>query len=448
MQKPENLLFSNRDLSDLFIPILIEQTLALGVGLADSIMVAQVSEAAVSGVSLVDFIMALLINIFGALAGGGAVVVGQYYGMKNLQAGSHAGRQMTQFSFFFSLLIMAGIFLLREPILNVMFGSVPQDVRQAAGIYFNIVVPSIPFIALYNCGAAMFRTMGNAKLPMIVMTSMNVLNIAGNAMLVFLFKMGVAGIAWPTLVSRLGAAVIILALARRPGLELQLRGWIADRFDWPMVRRILNIGAPSAFESGMFSFGRLLVLTIVARFGTAAIAANSVAGSIGVFQTLPGLAITLGHSVIISRCIGAEREDQARWYTSRLLRFTHMVFILSNIAVCAAMPLLMKIYGLSPEAERLVWIIVLSHGITQIFIWPEGWLLPVAFRAAGDARFPMVVAIADMIFIRIISAWFLAVTFDMGMLGTWYAMYLDWVVRLVFFVPHYLSGVWLKYRAI
>jgi putative MATE family efflux protein len=448
MEKPENLLFSNRDLYNLFIPILIEQTLALGVGLADSMMVAQVSEAAVSGVSLVDFIMALLINIFGALASGGAVVVGQYYGMKSTDTADQAGRQMTQFSFFFSLFIMAAIFLLREPILNVLFGSVPPEVRSAAGIYFNIVVPSIPFIALYNCGAAMFRTMGNSKLPMAVMTSMNVLNIAGNAVLVFVFRMGVAGIAIPTFASRFGAAVIILALARRPGLELHLRGWLTDRFCWPMVRRILNIGAPFAFESGMFSFGRLLVLTIVARFGTAAIAANSVAGSIGVFQTLPGLAVNLGHSVIVSRCIGAGREDQAQWYTSRLLRFTHLIFLLSNITVGAAMPLLMRIYSLSPEAVRLVWIIVLSHGIIQIFIWPEGWLLPVAFRAAGDARFPMIVAIADMVFIRIISAWFLAVTFGMGMLGTWYAMYLDWLVRLVIFVPHYRSGVWLKYRAI
>lgn len=448
MNRPENLFYSNKDLRDLFIPLLIEQALAFGVGLADSMMVAQVGENAVSGVSLVDFVMALLISVFAALAGGGGVVVGQYLGMKAVDRANHSAAQMTKFSFFFSLAVMAAVYALREFILGRLFGSITPEVRAAADVYFFIVVASIPFLALYNCGAAVFRTMGNSRLPMRVMLLMNLLNVAGNALLVFVFRMGVAGIAIPTLISRFGAAAVVLFLARKKALPLHLRGWLFAPADFAMMKKILHIGAPFGFENGMFFLGRLIVLTIVSRFGTAAIAANSVAGTIGTFQSLPGMAINLGLSVVIARCIGANDEAQARWYAVRILRLLHGMFVISCTAVIAAMPPLMRIYNLSPEATRMAWIIVVTHGVFQVFMWPEGFSLPAIFRGAGDARYPMIVAITVMIFARIIAAYILSVTFGLGMLGTWYAMYIDWVFRVLFFVPRYRRGTWLKFRAV
>ncbi len=448
MEQPKNLLYSNKDLRDLMYPLLVEQTLAFGLGLADSMMVAQVGEAAVSGVSLVDFVMALLIGVFAALAGGGAVIVGQYFGHKEPDRANDSAAQMTKFAFWFSVAIMVAIYALREAILGGLFGAISQDVRAAADTYFTIVVASIPFIALYNCGAAVFRTMGNSRLPMQIVLMMNLMNVAGNALLVFGFHMGVAGIAIPTLISRAGAAAVVMVLAHKKTLTLYIRNWLLVKTDFPMLKKILRVAAPFGFENGMFQFGRLLVLTIVSRFGTAAIAANSVGSSIGFMQTLPGMAINIGFAVVIARCIGANDEEQARWYARKIMKLIHCAFCISCFSVIAAMPLLMKIYNLSPEAEHMVWVIVVSHGVLQLMMWPEAFSLPVAFRGAGDARYPMVVAIATMIGARIMTAYIFAVPLGMGMLGTWYAVYVDWVVRIIFYLPRYFRGTWLKYRAI
>lgn len=298
-------LFSGSDLFWLFLPLIAEQFLEYLVGLADSVMVSQVGEAAVAGVSLVDFIMQLLISLFAALATGGAVVAGQYLGRKEPEQARSAADQLVRFSGVAAVGVMALVYLAKPLIFRVLFGEIEPDVYANASVYFNIVTASIPFLALYNAGAAVFRTAGNSGLPMKIMLAMNLLNVGGNALLVIGLGMGTEGIAIPTLVSRAGAAVIILAFAVRTEQLLHIQKTMRCRFDGAMIRRILKIGAPFGLENGMFYFGRILALSLVAGFGTAATAANSVGGTIVMFEALPGMAIGLGLTTVISRCVGA-----------------------------------------------------------------------------------------------------------------------------------------------
>lgn len=441
-------LFSNRDLLILFLPLIIEQGLEYLVGLADSLMVAQVSESAVSSVSLVDFVMALLISIFAALATGGSVIAGQYLGAGDKKKAVCASNQLVKLALLLSILIMLLVYCLKPFILKNLFGTITEEVRSAANIYFMIVVPSIPFLALYNSGASIFRTMGNSKLPMKIMLAMNILNVIGNALGVFVFRMGVMGIALPTLISRIGAAVIVLVAARNENLELRLSGWLKAPFDKNIIRRILGIGAPFAFENGMFYLGRLIVLSVVAHFGTAAIAANSVGGTLVMFEVLPGMAINFGLSVIISRCVGANDFEQARYYAKKVGVIIHGGFIISSAIVLLLMPLLMRVYGLSSEATGLVWSIVLSHAILMILIWPLSYMLPVVFRGAGDARFPLVVSMTTMLIFRISFSYVFAFALGMGLFGTWIAMYLDWAAKAVIYGRHYWGGKWMNHKAI
>ena len=444
----KNKFFSNNDLYLLFVPLIIEQGLEYIVGLADSIMVAKVGEAAVSGVSFVDSVMALFISIFSALSAGGAVVVGQYLGSKNHKKAISSVNQFTKFTMYFSLATMLLIYLLKSLILNSLFGQISLEVKEAADIYFKIVTLSIPFLAIYNCGAAVFRTIGNSKLPMKIMLYMNILNIVGNAILIFVFKMGVAGVAIPTLISRVGAAAIILIFARNKENELYIVGFFKERFDFEMIKRILSIGLPFGVENGMFYFGRLIVLSVVSLFGTASIAANAVGGTINMFEVLPGVAINLGLAVIISKCVGAGDFAQAKYYKKKVEWIIRITFVLSTIIVIGLMPLLMKIYNLSEEATKLVWIIVVSHGVMMILIWTSGYMLPVVFRSAGDAKFPMLISTFSMIVFRIIFAYVFSLYFGMGMIGTWVVMYVDWLVKTIIYEIRYRKGTWMKYRIV
>ncbi|MDH6456865.1 putative MATE family efflux protein [Fusobacterium sp. PH5-7] len=443
----EKYLFKNRDLVKLFIPLIIEQFLEYLVGLIDSIMVAHVGEAAVSGVSLVDFVMQLLISIFAALATGGAVIAGQYLGKKQQDDANETANQLIWFTGIISVVVMLGIYIFKSLILHGLFGQISEDVYRNANIYLLIVAASIPFLAVYSSGAAAFRTMGNSKLPMKVMMAMNMLNLTGNAVLVYGFKMGTAGVAIPTLVSRIGAAVIILAILLEKTYPLHLKKTFQYRLNKNIVKQILGIGIPYGLENGMFYLGRLVILSLISTFGTAAIAANSVSGTIVMFEVLPGMAIGLGLTVIISRCVGMGDFEQARYYTKKIMKIIYETFILTSIGVLALLPTILNIYGLSPEATEWTYKLVWAHAV-MLVIWPLGYTLPVTFRAAGDARFPMLISVASMIFCRIILAFVFSLYFEMGMLGTWAAMFVDWIVKAIIFVWRYLSGRWTKFHAV
>lgn len=443
----EKYLFKNRDLVKLFIPLIIEQFLEYLVGLIDSIMVAHVGEAAVSGVSLVDFVMQLLISIFAALATGGAVIAGQYLGKKQQDDANETANQLIWFTGIISIVVMLGIYIFKSLILHGLFGQISEDVYRNANIYLLIVAASIPFLAVYSSGAAAFRTMGNSKLPMKVMMAMNMLNLTGNAVLVYGFKMGTAGVAIPTLVSRIGAAVIILAILLEKTYPLHLKKTFQYRLNKNIVKQILGIGIPYGLENGMFYLGRLVILSLISTFGTAAIAANSVSGTIVMFEVLPGMAIGLGLTVIISRCVGMGDFEQARYYTKKIMKIIYVTFILTSIGVLALLPTILNIYGLAPEATEWTYKLVWAHAV-MLVIWPLGYTLPVTFRAAGDARFPMLISVASMIFCRIILAFVFSLYFEMGMLGTWAAMFVDWIVKAIIFVWRYLSGRWTKFHAV
>jgi putative MATE family efflux protein len=437
-------LFSNADLLRLFLPLTIEQGLEYTVGIAASMMVAQVGEAAVSGVSLVEFVMALIISIFAALAAGGSVVIGQYLGMKNIKNAKRASNQLVKIVLIVAVVVTILLYLCKPLILTGLFGSISKMVESSASQYFSIVILSVPFLALYNAVAAVFRTTGNAKLPMKVMLIMNVLNIIGNALLVGVFNMGVLGVAIPTLISRVLAALIILYLAMKKDFELRISNPFMEKIDTNMIKKVLSIGAPFGFENGMFHLGRLVVLSIVSMFGTASIAANSVSGNIVMFEVLPGMAINLGLSVIISRCVGAGDFEQAKYYEKKVRKIIHISFLISSVLIIASMPFILKIYNLSEAANKMTWIIVVVHALVMIVIWPSAYMLPIVFRGAADAKFPMIVSIFAMLIFRISFSYLFAVVLKMGMLGTWAAMFVDWLVKAIIFEWYYRKDKWIK----
>ena len=400
-------LFDNKALTALIIPLIVEQLLAVLVGMADSIMVANVGEAAVSGVSLVDNIMVLLINIFAALATGGAVVAGQYLGQKREKDACIAAKQLIWFIFLCSVGITAIVYLGRNFILHSVFGAIDADVMSSANTYLMIVTASIPLIALYNGGAAIFRAMGNSKVSMQVSIVMNVINVAGNAILIYGFHRGTEGVAIPTLVSRMVAAILILGLLCNQTRVLHLEKTLRYHLNGSMVKRILNIGVPNGLENSMFQLGKILVLSLVSTFGTSAIAANAVSNAVALFQILPGMAISLAVTTVISRCVGAGDYEQAKYYTRKLLKITYCCMAVTVALIFAVLPLIMKVYnlsaGTSAESEK----ILLFHGCSAILVWPIAFNLPAVFRASGDVRYSMITSIVSMWIFRIAFSYIL-----------------------------------------
>lgn len=439
-----NRLFSRNDLVRLIIPLIVDQFLQVAVGLSDSIMVARVGEAAVSGVSLVDTVMLLIINIFTALATGGAVIAGQYLGRKDPKTGCEATAQLFNFTFLFSIFIMILGYFGQNVILYHVFGKIEPEVMKDSRTYLLIVLSSIPMIAMYNAGAAIFRAMGNSNVAMKTSLLMNSINVFGNALLIFGFHRGVEGVAIPTVVSRGVACVVILILLNNQKHELHILHPYPFRIKWNVLKKILYIGIPNGLENSMFQLGKIAVLSLVSGLGTASLAANAVGNNIANFAILPGMSFGFALLTVCAQCVGAGDFEQVKYYTKHMMRVEYLCLIASNLIVILALPFILSVYNLSDEAAQYANDIILYHAACVVTIWPLSFTLPNTLRAAADVKVTMVLSIISMWVFRFGFSYLLAIEFHMGIFGVWVAMTIDWLVRGIFFVCRYRSGRWQK----
>lgn len=438
-------MFSNKDLKRLILPLLIEQVLAVLVGMLDIMMVSSVGEAAVSGVSLVDTIGILLINIFSALATGGAVISAQYLGREDHEKANISANQLVLSTTLISLVIMLVALIWREPILSLIFGHVEKDIMDSALTYFLITALSYPFLSIYNACAALYRSMGNSKLSMKISFLMNLINLVGNALCIYGLRMGVAGVAIPTLVSRAVAAIVMLILIRNPRNLIHIDPKLRLGFHPKMIKKILSIGVPNGLENSMFQVGKILVASLIATYGSVSIAANAVSNTVATFQIIPGTTIGLAMITVVGQCIGARNYEQAKEYTKKLLMLSHAGIVILNAVIILLLPPILKLYNLSAETAEMARQIIILHGVVAMVIWPESFTLPNALRSSNDVKFTMFTSILSMWFCRIILSFVLGSYFGLGVLGVWIAMMIDWLVRSIVFIIRYRSERWKKY---
>lgn len=445
-----NLLFSRDALIRLIVPLIIEQLLLMTVGMADTVMVTTAGEATVSGVSLVDNINTLIIQIFSALSTGGAVVVAQYLGRQETHSAKTAAKQLLYAMTGISAVLMILALIFRQHILSLIFGQVEPAVMDSALVYFLLTAAAYPFMGIYNAGAALFRAMGNSKVSMINSFIINVINILVNAILIFGFGMGAAGAGIGTLVSRIAAAVIIMAMLRHPGLTVQVDDIFHFEFNGSMIRRILFIGIPTGMENGMFQAGKLMVLNLITTFGTSAVAANAIANSISGVINVPGSAMGLAIITVIGRCIGAGDTRQAVHYTKLLVGCSYLSMLIMGSALFFSADFLVTLFNLSPEAMAMASQVLKFCAIANMLFWPMAFTLPNSLRAAGDAVFTMVVSLTTMFVCRVALSYVFACSWGLGLglLGVWLAMFCDWIVRAVCFLWRYWRGSWKKIHVI
>ena len=436
-------LFSKKDLRKLIIPLIFEQTLAITVGMADTMMIASAGEAAVSGVSLVDMFNNLIISVLSALATGGAVVTSQFIGAGKRQEACRSARQLIYTVGLITVAVSAFVILLNHQIISLFFGRIEQDVFKNAVIYLIISAFSFPFLAVYNSCAALFRSMGNSRITLKVSMLMNIINVAGNAIGVFALHQGVAGVAVPSLISRVVAAVVLFSLLKNPNNMVYLTRE-RFRFEWDVIKKILYIGIPSGIENGIFQLGRVIVVSIIAGFGTMQIAANGVANSLDSMGCIVGQAMSLAMISVVGRCVGAGDLQQVKYYTKKLLFITYLYTAIVNSLILLGLPQILQLYGLERETTELTYILVMIHNGMAIFLWPLSFVLPNMLRACNDVRYTMAVSVFSMFVFRIGFSYIIGVNMDYGAVGVWMAMLLDWTFRVILFVIRYLMGKWKK----
>lgn len=441
-------MFSNRDLKNMIVPLFFEQLLVMLVGIMDTFIVSYVGEAAVSGVSLVNSFNTIFIYLFTALASGGAVVISQYIGNKEQKNSVRSSSQLLMFSTLLSIVLTCIVLMFHQAILSALFGKVEIDVMNACITYIVISALSYPFIAIYNAGASLFRSMGKTKTTMYVSLASNIINVIGNCIGVFVLHAGVAGVAIPSLIARAFSAIVITKLCFQQNQMTYYTKKDLFAFDTDILRRVLSIAVPNGIENGIFQFVKVALSSVVALFGTYQIAANGVAQSIWSLAALMGVTLGPVYITVIGQCMGSGNQEQAKYYFKKLNKLAIVLSIVWNLIVLALTPLFMHFYQLSSETLQLIFYLVVIHGVFNAIVYPISGPLSNGLRAAGDVKFTMIVSIASTLLARFVFSIIFAIYLNMGVTGIAFAMCLDWTIRAVIFYCRYRSLKWLEFKVI
>lgn len=456
-------MFTGRQLLLLILPLIIEQALAIAVGMVDTAMVSGCGEAAISAVSLVDSINTLLIQLFSAMSAGGAIIAAQYIGNQDRKNACGAAKQLFISIFLIASFVGAAALIFSRPLLSLIFGSIEKQIMDQAQTYFLISALSYPFLALYNSGAGVLRAMGNTKSTMYISFLMNILNVVGNYFLihpthtiplggadvtVWGAGLGVGGAAWASLAARAFAALIVVKMLLNQSLPIHISEPLKLKPDLKMTRRILHIGLPNGLENSLFQVGKLIIAGLIATFSTSVIAANSICNSLSGLVNIPGNGIALATVTVIGQCMGARELGQAKKYAKKLTLWMVLSLLPMNLILFFFPGVFVGLYQLSGEAAALSGTLMRQYAVFDVLMWMTSFGLPAVLRAAGDVRFTMTVSMLSMLICRLAFSYLFVLVFGMGLMGVWMAMYCDWLVRSVFFVWRFLSGKWQRHRII
>ena len=443
-------MFSNRMICSLLIPVVLEQLLNSIMGTADTMMVSNVGSAAISAVSLVDSINVLVIQAFSALAAGGAIICAQYIGQRNKEKANESARQVLFIITAISVAVSLICLVFQKPLLRLIFGSVEPAVMRASETYFFYTALSFPFIAAYDSAASIFRAQDNTKGPMIISMISNVMNIAGNAVMIWVFHMGVAGAALSTLISRIFCAVVVIIQLRKEkeGQEIGVRDYFEIRPDWSMIRRILGLGIPSGIENSMFQLGKLAIQSTVSTLGTTAIAAQAMTNILENLNGIAAIGVGVGLMTIVGQCLGAGRKDEAVYYIKKLCVIAEVIIIISCLGVFALTKPITILGGMEKESADMCFHMVMWITIVKPLVWIMAFIPGYGLRAAGDVKFSMIVSCCTMWACRFCLCVFLIRVMGFGPMGVWIGMFADWTLRGIIFTWRFHSRKWLQHKVI
>ena len=443
-----NLLFSNKALVALLIPIVVEQLLNSFMGMIDTMMVSNVGSEALSGVSLVDSVNNLIVQLFSAMATGAAIVCSHYVGMRDKEGANNAAKQVVISVGVIALVITVFGIIFKRQILGIIFGQIEPGVMENAVIYFFFTALSYPFLALFSAGSAIFRSCGNSRYPMTVSVISNVINIIGNYILIFTFDMGVTGAAIATLISRIFCMVAVYVALAKPRQDIVVNDYMNIRPDWSLIKTILAIGIPSGIENSMFQFGKLAIQSTVSTMGTAVIAAQAMTNILESLNGIFGLGVGMCLMTVVGQCMGAGRKEEARYYIIKLCIIAEVGITISCLLVYAMLRPVTVIAGMESTSAALCIEMMTAITIVKPLIWTGSFVPAYGLRAAGDVKFSMTTSIITMWGCRVALCIFLVRTYNMGPMAVWYGMFADWALRSVIFFSRFLSGKWMKKEVI
>ena len=444
------LLFTNKALVAMVIPEMLSGILAIVAGLVDSVMVSSAGEAAVSAVSLVDTINLLFITAFTGMANGGSVVTSQYIGSKDHKKACISANQLLYLATAVATGLMAVLLCFRGPVLRLVYGQLDADVFSNASTYFLFTLLGFPFFAMGASATAVLRSARKNRQAVTVAITYNVLNVIGNAILIYGFHMGVAGAAISTSLSRVMYAALGLWLAHKKSLPAHFEGLLKFRLDKDVLRRVFRIGITNGTENSLFHVGKVLISGLLATFGTASIAAYSASYTINNIGWAVIISFSTVMLTVVGQCVGAGETEQAKLNMKKLMGAATATLLVLFSGIFFLRNQLVRLYDFEPETLKMAAYYTAAGALASVTSLYSFSFVPASgFRAAGDIRFTMIFSAACMFVCRVgfsfVAYW---IKPELGPLCIYIGMWADWVVRTVVNIIRFRSGRWIHKRLV
>lgn len=437
-----------REITPLAVPIFLENTCVLLMGVLSTFLVSWLGAESMAGVGLADSFNMVVMAFFAAIDLGTTVVVAFSLGKRDHKRARAAARQSLVIMALFSVILAIVIHAFGKEIIDVIAGAATEPVKALALTYLELTVISYPAAAIALIGSGALRGAGNTKIPLLINGGMNILNIIISSGLIYGFLswqgLGFVGAGLGLTISRyIGAIAIVLVLMKGvKSLRISLRSYFRP-LNFGIIWEVMGIGIPASIESVLFNGGKLLTQMFVAGMGTDVIAGNFIAFSVASLINLPGNALGSASTIITGKRLGKGQIGQAE----RQLRH---VFWLSTIGLTViawgTAPLAGVFAAFYTQDQNVQEVVKVLLWLNAAFmpIWAASWVLPSGLKGARDARFAMWVSMFSMWGCRVVAGYVLGIMLGMGVIGVWLGMFLDWAVRGVLFYWRMVSGRWLQ----
>ncbi|MGN1103534.1 MAG: MATE family efflux transporter [Candidatus Coproplasma sp.] len=468
-QKVTYSLFTGKQLLWLILPIVIEQIFSTSLGFIDSIMVSNMpgdSQSAGLAVTNMDYLNNLIIQLFSAFATGGAIITSQFLGAKDNGSAASSAKHMLIIVMLSSIIIAGACLALNYPLLRLLYSDIDTGSATFSyqRIYFYITAASFPFIGLFNACAALLRVQRKSMITMISAAMSCVLNVAVNAVFLYVLKLGVMGAALATLICRAIPAVFMLIVLGNKKNTVCVKIFEKFRFDGAMIKKILKLAIPAGIESALFQLGKLMTSTFVnvgcyiTDTGTVDAAGNAItvntqalgnaiANNINNFASVVGSGVGTSCLTVIGQAVGTGDIDQCKFYMKRMFLVSYAANTVCVGLFMALTHVLVNCWGYGDEAAEIAKECLYFCLSFQFVTYPLSFTTPGILKATSDVKYVMWCAIISMALMRVGLCFVLTTDKipglpQLGAFGYWIGMCSDWVLRSVLFMSRLLSGRW------
>lgn len=435
----------------LAIPIMVEQTFVMLLGVCNTMMAGHIGAQAVSAIGMVDSINMLFISFFAALSVGATVVVAQQIGKEQPKQANETAKQAIVSGFILSVIISLLLWILRVPLINILYGSAEELVKSNAKLYIEFTLLTYPFVAIEQIANGILRGAGDTKTPMYISIFMNVINMILGYILIYgvnslyIPSFGIMGAAIAIAIARLIGAILIMIILFRGSKIIKIRKLYPFTFNMKIQKNIFNIGIPAGMEQVIFNAGKLIVQIFIVTMGTASIAANAIGMSISQIINVPGNAICLAATALVGQYIGRNDIKGAKSTLIYLVKFTTVCLVSIGIVFVPIAEWVASLYTNVPEVIRLTGLLIRSNSIA-LLAWAISFVLSSGLKGAGDTRYTMMTAFIGMWIFRIGLGYIIGIVFKVGILGIWIGMYVDWIVRGTLYLLRLRGTKWILHR--